>query len=74
MHKAKIVVGLILITLGVVILIYGGFNYTKETHAGKLSPLKFELHEKDRVEIAVRVGVVVAASGATVLLLGKRRA
>ena len=73
MNKAKIAVGLILIVLGVVVLVYGGFNYTKETHGTELGPLKFEFKEKDRVEIPTWVGIGLVAAGTITLLVRKRR-
>lgn len=74
MNKAKLVIGLVLIVLGVVVLVYGGFNYTKETHDANLGPMKFQLQEKDRVEIPTWVGIVVVAAGTLLLLLGNRKA
>ena len=73
MKSTKTIAGLILIILGVLALIYGGFNYTKETHDAELGPLKFQVEEKDRVEIPVWLGVVGVAAGTAVLLLGKRK-
>ena len=73
MKNSKTIAGLILIILGVLILIYGGFNYTKETHDAELGPLKFQVAEKDRVEIPVWLGVVVVAAGTVVLLVGNRK-
>ena len=73
MKSAKTIAGLILIILGVLVLIYGGFNYTKETHDAELGPLKFQVEEKDRVEIPIWLGVVVVAAGTVVLVLGNRK-
>ncbi len=73
MSNAKTFAGLILIILGVLVLIYGGFNYTKETHDAELGPIKFQVEEKDRIEIPVWLGVAGIAAGTAVLLLGNRR-
>jgi uncharacterized membrane protein YidH (DUF202 family) len=73
MKNAKTIAGLILIILGVLVLIYGGFNYTKDTHDAELGPIKLQVQEKDRLEIPVWLGVVVVAAGTVVLLLGNRK-
>ena len=74
MKNAKTIAGLILIILGVLVLIYGGFNYTTEAHEAELGPLKFQVQEKDRVELPKWLGVVVVAAGTLVLLIGNRKA
>ncbi len=74
MKNTKTIAGLILIILGVLVLIYGGFNYTKETHGTELGPLKFQVEEKDRFEIPIWLGVVVVGAGTLVLLIGNRKA
>ena len=73
MKNAKTIAGLILIILGVLVLIYGGFNYTKDTHDAELGPIKLQVQEKDRVEIPIWLGVVVVAAGTVVLVLGNRK-
>ncbi len=73
MKSGKTIAGLILIILGVLILIYGGFNYTRETHDAELGPLKFQVKEKDRVELPVWIGVGGVALGTAILLLGNRK-
>ncbi|MBD3869322.1 MAG: hypothetical protein IFK94_14470 [Acidobacteria bacterium] len=73
MKSGKTIAGLILIIIGVLILIYGGFNYTKETHDANLGPIKFQVKEKDRMELPVWTGVIGVAMGTAVLLLGNRK-
>ena len=73
MKNAKTIAGLVLIILGVLGLVLGGFNYTKETHDADLGPLKFQVKEKDRIELPVWLSVGMVASGTAVLLLGKRK-
>jgi uncharacterized membrane protein YidH (DUF202 family) len=73
MKSGSTIAGLILIILGVLILIYGGFNYTKETHDADLGPIKFQVKERDRMELPVWTGVVGVVMGTAVLLLGKRK-
>jgi len=73
MRSIRSIVGIVLIAVGVLVLVYGGFTYTKETHDADLGPIKFQMKEKDRVNIPVWVGVVAVAAGAGVLLLPRRR-
>ena len=56
MSAAKIV-GIILIALGVLGLLYGGFSYTKESHTARLGPLSFTVQEKETVIVPVIASV-----------------
>jgi hypothetical protein len=56
MSAAKIV-GIILIALGVLGLLYGGFSYTKESHTARLGPLSFTVQEKETVMVPVIASV-----------------
>jgi hypothetical protein len=67
------IVGVVLLALGILALVYGGFTYTKETHEAKLGPLQLEVKEKERVNVPVWGGVVLAVAGGAVLLLAGRR-
>lgn len=69
----KKIIGIVLIALGLLGLVYGGFSYTRETHDAELGPLRFQLEEKERVNVPVWVGVVAVVAGAGVLLLDRRR-
>jgi hypothetical protein len=73
LKSGKTIAGLILMIIGVLILIYGGFNYTKETHDADLGPIKFQVKEKDRMELPVWTGVIGVAMGTAILLLGNRK-
>jgi len=66
------IVGLALIAVGVVLLVYRGFTYTKETHKGGIGPLQFNVKEKEHVSVPVWVGVVTVVAGAGVLVLDRR--
>lgn len=66
------ILGVVLLTAGILCLVYRGFNYTKETHSGEIGPLKLKLEEKDHVEIPVWVGVLLTAGGGAILVLGRK--
>jgi hypothetical protein len=64
----------ILITVGVLGLVYGTFSYTKETHDIKLGSMEMTVHEKESVNIPVWAGAGAIGLGALLLLFGKRTA
>lgn len=72
MKPVSTIVGIALIALGVAALVWGGFEYTRETHDAELGPLKFEVEEKDRFEVPTWVGVTAVVVGTGVLVLGRR--
>ena len=57
---------------GVLGLLYGGFSYTRETHDAKVGPLEFSVSEKERVNVPVWAGVVLAVVGAGLLVTQKK--
>lgn len=65
--------GIILIVLGILGLVYGGFSYTKEEHEARLGPLEFSVEEKERVNVPVWAGVGAIVVGAGLLLVGGRK-
>ncbi|HSM13964.1 MAG TPA: hypothetical protein VLA66_07825 [Thermoanaerobaculia bacterium] len=67
------IVGVVLVVLGILALVYKGFNYTQETHEAKLGPLELSVADRERVEIPTWVGVVAVAVGAGLLLVPPRR-
>jgi len=66
-------VAVVLLAAGTLGLVYGGFNYTKETHEAKLGPIEFSVQEKQRVNIPVWAGVGAIAAGGLMLLFGGRK-
>jgi len=72
MNALKLV-GITLVILGVLGAAYGGFSYTKETHAANIGPLHLEVVEKERVNIPLWMGLATAAAGLALLLAGSRK-
>ena len=64
---------LILIVLGVLALVYGGFSYTKETHDAKLGPLEVTVKDKETVNIPLWAGIGAVGVGTLLLLSSKNR-
>jgi TRAP-type C4-dicarboxylate transport system permease small subunit len=65
------IAGIVLLAVGVLALVYGGFTYTTETHRANIGPLDFSVTEKERVNVPVWVGVAFPVVGAGLLLKGK---
>jgi hypothetical protein len=67
------VVGVVLIVLGLLGLLYGGFSYTKDTHDVKLGPIELSVKEKQSVNVPVWAGVGAIVVGAALLAFGGRK-
>ncbi len=62
------ILAIVLIVLGVLALVYGGFSYISDTHTTKLGPIKITTQDKERVNIPLWAGVGAIAVGAVLLL------
>jgi len=71
MNSTK-VVGVVLIVLGALALVYGGFSYTKDTTAMKLGPLEMTVQEKETVNVPLWVGIGAIVVGGVLLVMGKK--
>ena len=60
-------VGVVLLVLGILAVAYGGFSYTKKTDNVDLGPIHIEVHDKERVNVPLWAGVLVAIAGGVVL-------
>ena len=72
MNPSKLV-GVVLIVVGVLMLGYGGFSYTKDETAAKLGPLELSVKEKKTVNFPIWVGVGAVVVGGLLLVLGGKR-
>jgi hypothetical protein len=59
--------GAVLLALGILALAYGGFTYTEDVDRVKLGPIKFEVKDKEHVNIPIWLGVGVAVVGGVLL-------
>ena len=64
--------GIVLLAVGILALVYGGFSYNKQTHNAKVGSLEFSLTESRRVNVPVWAGVVLAVVGGGLLISGKK--
>jgi hypothetical protein len=64
--------GIVVLAVGILALVYGGFSYTRETHDAKVGPLEISVSEKQRVSVPMWAGVVLAVVGGGLLLSAKK--
>jgi uncharacterized membrane protein YidH (DUF202 family) len=67
------IIGVLLIVVGTLGLIYGGFSYTREKHDVRLGSLKFSVTENETVNVPVWAGAGSIAIGVILLLAGRQR-
>ncbi len=67
------VLGVLLIIAGAVGLAYGQFSYTEETHDAEVGPLKFEVSEKETVNIPVWAGIGAIGLGVVLLVVRTKK-
>ena len=65
--KGTKLLGAVLLALGILAVAYGGFSYTKKTDEVNLGPIHFEVKDKERVNIPLWAGVVIAVVGGVLL-------
>jgi uncharacterized membrane protein YidH (DUF202 family) len=63
----------LLIVLGALGLVYGGFTFTKATHQADLGALHLELNERQHVNVPLWAGVGAIVVGALLLASSRNR-
>ncbi len=71
--KPTAIVGLVLIVLGLVALLAGGFSYQKEDKVLDAGPLQATVQHDKRVTIPPVVSGIVVAAGVALLFVGGRQ-
>jgi len=64
---------IVLIAVGILGLVYGGFRYTKETHKVKLGPMELSVKDRETVNIPVWAGVGAIVVGGVLLVVPLNR-
>lgn len=65
--KGTKLLGAVLLALGILALVYGGFSYTKNTEKASIGPFKIEVKDKERVNIPLWAGLAAAIAGGILL-------
>jgi len=60
--------GLVLLVIGILILTFGAFGYTREKGEIKIGPIEIQVTEREQVEIPLWLGVGAIALGGLLLL------
>ena len=71
MSAAKIL-GVILLAVGILGLVIGHFEYTKETHEGQFGPFRFSVTEKQTAIIPSWASITVIVVGAVLLIVNRK--
>jgi len=67
------IVGIILIVLGALGLLYGGFSYTRRRDTVQLGPMSATINQRERVPIPPILSGIALAAGVGLLLVGRRK-
>jgi hypothetical protein len=62
------ILGVLLLVLGILAVVYGGFSYTKEKGDAKIGPVEIELTEKKRVNVPLWAGIAAGVAGLVLVL------
>ena len=71
--NAMKILGIVLIVGGILVLVYGGFTYTKETHEAKIGSLVLSVMDKQTVNVPIWVGVGAIAIGGLLFVFGSKK-
>jgi hypothetical protein len=66
------ILGTILLIAGILGLVVGHFEYTKETHEGQFGPFKFSVTEKQTTVIPSWASIAVIVAGAALLIVNRK--
>ena len=67
------IVAILLIAVGIIALVYGGFTYTRTTHDAKVGPFEFSIKDKETVNVPVWAGVGAIVVGGVLLVARARK-
>jgi hypothetical protein len=68
--KGSKALGLVLLVLGVLACVYGGFSYTKDDTKAKIGPLEVNVREHKKVNVPLWAGIAVGVAGLALLVKG----
>ena len=71
--NGRSLLALVMLLAGILALLYGGFTYTKKTHAARIGSFEFSVKDKERVNVPAWAGAALAVAGTVLLVTRKRR-
>ena len=66
------ILGIVLLVAGLLGLLYGHFDYTKETHEGQIGPFKFSIAEKETTVIPSWASILAIVAGVVLLVVPRK--
>ena len=72
MKRIVMVVGVILLTVGVIGLVHPSFNYHQQEEVVKLGPMKATVDEEKTAQIPAAVSITLLVVGIGLVVLGPR--
>jgi len=72
MKRFVIVLGVILLTLGVIGLVHPSFNYHQQEEVVKLGPMKATVDEEKTAQVPAAVSITLLTVGIVLVVLGPR--
>ena len=66
------IIGVVLLVLGILGLVFGHFEYTKESHQGQFGPFSFSVTEKDTAVIPSWASIAAIVVGAVLLVVNRK--
>lgn len=67
------ILGFVLIVLGVLGLVYKGFEYTKAVHKTDIGPFQIRYSDKEYVDVPLWAGLICVVAGAACLVIPRGR-
>lgn len=68
------IAGIILIVLGALGLLYGGFSYTRRRDTVKLGPMSATIEQRESVPVPPILGGIAVIAGIALLVISRRKA
>ena len=62
------ILGVVLLVLGILGIVYGGFSYPKERAGAQIGPVQVHVTEKERVNVPLWAGLLVSVAGVALIL------
>lgn len=69
----KTVIGAILIVIGVIGLIWGGFSFTREEKVLDVGPIEATAERRETIPIGPVVGGIALVAGVVILVTGRKK-
>jgi len=72
MKRLPLILGLILLTLGVIGLVHPSFDYHKQEEVAKVGPFKATVDEQKTAQVPGAVSIIFLAVGIVMVVVGSR--